>query len=424
MKEEYQKLTLENGVRLILVPDESKNVVTSFVLFRVGSRYEAESIAGISHVLEHMHYKGTEKRPTSLLVSEFIEDIGGEHNAFTSKEYTGYYAKTAANYLPKALDFLSDILNDPLFDEKELEQEKQVILQEVDMYEDLPMEVAASNFEKTLLGDNALGRDVIGTKESILAVTRDDLLSFKKRYYTGRNTVIVLSGNFGGLNNRAVADLVSKYFRFKNTAASPHQPVELPRKKGYRIVKRKTEQSHLLIGFRGASYTDPDRYKLKMLALVLGGSMSSRMFTEIREKRGLAYAVRSSSSSYLDSGTIETYAGVPHSRVLEAVEAILDEYRKIKRSISEAELARAKEIIHGRLLIGMEDTNEVANHFALSLMLGGKVMTPAEVDKIYASITVPELEIAADKYLTDKNMALSFVGRDLTATKLEKIFKL
>jgi predicted Zn-dependent peptidase len=393
------------------------------VLFAVGSRYEDENKAGISHVLEHMFYKGTKNRPNSLKISEFIDEIGGEHNAFTSKEYTGFYTKVSYPHLDKSIDFLSDLLSNPIFDKKQLEKEKNVILQEYDMYEDLPMEVVSSRFERALYGKNSLGRDVIGYKDRILSITSEDLFDYKDQFYVGENCAIVLVGNFNKYSNEQIVDLVSKKFKFVTGHHSKFKPINFEGSSKITEEKRKTEQSHLVIGFRGAAYGDIDRYKLRLLGILLGGSMSSRLFTEIREKRGLAYSVRTSSTSYLDTGAFETYAGVPHTKVNEAVEAILQQHSAIKKAITEQEAAKAKEIVNGRMLISFEDTNDVANHFALSEILFGKILTPNELFKIYQQITPSDLVDVADKYFTNESLTLSFVGKDLVKYKINNLLK-
>ena len=419
----YTLTTLPNGLRLILVPDHSKGVVTTLAVFGVGSRYEDENEAGISHVLEHMFFKGTKNRPTSSLIAEFIEDIGGEHNAFTSKEYTGFYAKVASKHLAKSLDFVSDLLINPLFEEDDLSAEKPVILQELKMYEDLPMEVAGSKFELALLGDNSLGRDTIGTENSIAALTRADLIKYQKAHYTAANGVVVLAGNFGSFDDEEVKELVAKYFTFPAGQISNYPQITLNSQKALNVADKKTEQSNLFIGFRGAGFNNDDKYALKLLSIILGGSMSSRMFIEIREKLGLAYAVRTSSSSYQDVGVIETFAGVPHERVSEAIEAILHEYRRVFADLSRTEVERAKEIIYGRMLINAEDTSEVANHFALQAILGSKILTLEEIAKIYEKITLADIIKTGQKYLTDTNLALGFAGQNLTYEQAKKILK-
>ncbi len=424
MISKFQRYVLDNGLKLILVPDNSKQVVTTMVVFGVGSRYETEGEAGISHILEHMFYKGTKNRPSAFKISEFIDEIGGEHNAFTSKEYTGYYTKVAHTYLDKSLDFLSDLLINPLFDKFELEKEKNVILQEYDMYEDLPMEVVTSRFDKALFGKSSLGRDVIGYKETIKKTSQDDLFKYKEQYYVGQNCVVVVVGNFGNISNEKIVDLVREKFKIKKGSHSKYSATNFQESKRVIEEKRQTEQSHLVIGFRGAAYFDIDRYKLRILSVLLGGSMSSRLFMEIREKRGLAYSIRTSSSNYLDAGVFETYAGVPHSKVLEATEAIINEYKRIKKDIALQELNVAKKIISGRMLISFEDTNEIASHFALSEILFGKILTPSELISMYQQITIEELLDVANRYFIDETLTFSFVGKDLIKSKLSNILKI
>jgi len=418
----YKKHVLKSGLRVVLVPDSAKEVVTTMVLVGAGSRYEDEKIAGISHILEHMFYKGSVKRPTSLKVAEFIEDIGGEHNAFTGKEYTGFYTKTAPKHLAKSIDFLSDLLINPMLDDKELIKEKQVILQEYDMYEDLPMEISSSKFEEALFGKNSLGRDVIGYRESIKKTTRDDLIKYKNGFYKSSNIVIVVVGNISILPEVELLDLIEKSFVFDHGAVTKYPVVVLPKEKREIIVKRKTEQTHLTVGFLGAARDGSDKSALKLLGIILGGSMSSRMFGEIREKLGLAYSVHTASDSYLDTGSFDTYAGVPNDRWQEATEAILNEYKKVLKNISEAEFNRAKEIFFGRMLISFEDTNELANLYASNELLLSKIITPAQMIEDYQKITLSEILAVGKKYFIEENMAISLVGPEVNANDLQKIF--
>ncbi|OQA03729.1 MAG: Protease 3 precursor [bacterium ADurb.Bin400] len=419
-----KKEILKNGTRVILIPNNSTGVISAMVMFGVGSRYENDKIAGISHLLEHMHYKGTGKRATAIDVAEFIESIGGEHNAFTSKEYTGYYVKVASRHLEKSYDFLSDILLNSRFQADELEREKSVVVEEIKMYEDSPMDMVGSKFEESLFGNNALGRDVIGFRESVLATTRGNLVDFRSRYYTGPNTVIVLSGNFNGLSDNELLALTEKYFTFSSSLTPDALPVT-PQCERLHLVEKPTEQSHLVIGFQGAPFAHPDRYKLKILAVILGGSMSSRMFEEIREKRGLAYAVRCTTSSYSDAGTIETQVGVPHAKVIEAVKAVMNEYGKIrKEEVGERELRKAKEIIYGKLLISFEDSLDVASHHAISETLAGQSFTPEELMAIYEKITAQDILEVANKYFVSDRLSLAYIGPGVSREDTEKALTL
>lgn len=421
MKNEFNKILLKNGIRLILVPDESKDVVTTMVVFGVGSRHESDDEAGISHVLEHMHYKGTKKRPNSRLIAEYIEEIGGEQNAFTSKEYTGYYVKVAAKHLDKTIEYLGDLLSNSLFDSNELTQEKQVILSELDMYEDLPMEVVENKFELTLYGQNSLGRDVIGYKKSIQAISADSLRKYRDKFYSTKNAVVVISGNLSALSVTEIERKIEQNFNLPKIETPKFGLVKPHGDKVVNVVTKKTEQSHLIIGFPGVSLTDPDRRTLALMALILGGSMSSRMFMEIREKRGLAYAVRTSANNYVDTGAIETYAGVDNSRVEESVKAIIKEYNKAREGFSLAELNRGKEYVCGRLLISLEDSSELANRFATEEILTSKITTPAEVIAQYRQVNLPDLKRVAEKYLLSEKMVVSYVGSELNEEEFKKI---
>lgn len=421
----YKKIDLKNGARVILVPEKSTQVLTAVAMFNVGSRNESDSNAGISHVLEHMHFKGTNKRPTAFLISEFVDSMGAEHNAFTGKEYTGYYIKATPKHLGEAIDYLSDILTNSIFDETELNREKNVIIQEINMYEDLPMEAVSWRFEQALFGKNALGRDVIGTKESVNSISKQDLVDYRNKHYIAENTVIVLAGNFGQHSEEDLINLIKKSFNFEAPSKEKTEQIELNSEKAKSIVKKETEQSHLIIGFRTESIAGPDYYKLDLLALILGGSMSSRMFEEIREKRGLAYSVRTSSNNYLESGLIETQAGVPHEKIYETIEAIMGEYKKVmNEEILESELNKAKEIINGRILIKFEDSEEIAMHYAFDEILLHKILTPSEELKEYQKVTTSDILEVAKKYFQEDRLALSYVGPGLDEEKLKNIFKL
>ncbi|MEK9155860.1 MAG: pitrilysin family protein [Patescibacteria group bacterium] len=420
-----EKEILDNGLRVILIPNQATNVLSAMVMFGVGSRYESDELAGISHILEHMSYKGTSRRPTPIEVAEAIESVGGEHNAFTGKEYTGYYTKVAPRHLETALDFLSDILLNSNYHESDLEREKGVIIEEVNMYEDTPMDLVGNKFEEALFGANALGRDVIGTKETISAVTRADLVSYRQSHYTGPNTTLVLAGNFGSRTPADLMRLITKYFAFAGKTSVDLSPLTFAEKKSSKIITKKTEQSHLVLGFYGAPFAHPDLYKLKLLAVILGGSMSSRMFIEIREKRGLAYAVRTTANGYSDTGTIETQIGVPHNKVAETIKAVLAEYRKIKQeSVGEAELKKAKEIALGRMLISFEDSLNLAMHYATGETIAREVVTPEELARLFEKISSRDIMDTAKKYLRDDRMALAYIGPSLSQVELEPIFTL
>lgn len=417
----YTLKTLKNGLKLILVPRSSTRVVTTMVLFRVGSVDESNKNAGISHFLEHMHYKGTKKRRTGLDVSAFIESIGGQHNAFTGKEYTGYYAKITPDHLENAFDFLSDNLLSPLFDPKEMEKEKGVVIEEINMYEDNPMATVHRDFENVVFGENELGRDIIGTKKSVSDVTPIDLKNYKNKFYSASNAVLVLSGNFGKRTEKEVKALAEKYFTFAKGKGNKRAKIHFDPTTRVHISKKKTEQSNIVLGFKTVGISDPDFFPLSLLATVLGGGMSSRMFEEIREQRGLAYSVKTHQDSYVQSGALFTQAGVPNDKVEEAILAIANEYKKAKEGVSEIELNKAKEITIGKMLISLEDSEEEAFQYAQEILLAEKAfMTPEMVIEKYRKVTKDDILRVAKKYLCEDKLVLAAIAPKLSQAKISK----
>ena len=421
----YKLFTLKNGLRVILVPNKSTEVVTTIVMFRVGSRNETEENAGISHVLEHLCFKGTKKRPTAHEMSEFVDSLGAMNNAFTDKEVTAYFVKARPKNLEKSFDYLSDMLLNSLFRQEDLDREKNVIIQEINMYQDQPMSMVGENFEQAVYGHNALGRQVIGYKKTVKAVTSKALFNYRDAYYQGENGVLVLAGNFGDRTEADIKVLAEKYFQFNNEEITKPEKIDLERSEILISQIKKTEQSHIILGFKTVSQNHPDFFKLEVLATLLGGSMSSRMFEEVRERRGLAYAVRTRTLSYAETSTLFTQAGVEHDKVEEAFSAIAGEYKKIKlEKVEEAELTKAKEVKCGRFLITLEDSEELANHYAAEALLSDKILTPNEIIEKYQSVTVEDIMDMANKYLVEENMVASFVGPKIDKEKVISLIKL
>lgn len=422
---DHKIITLENGLRVILVPNKSTEVVTTIVMFRVGSRNESEENAGISHVLEHLCFKGTKKRPTAHEMSEFVDSLGAENNAFTDKEITGYFVKATPKNLEKSFDYLSDMLLNSLYRQEDLDREKKVIIQEINMYQDQPMSVVGENFEKAIFGANSLGRQIIGYKKTVNAITSKALFDYRDTYYQGRNGVLVIAGNFGESSEADIKIMAKKYFTFNNEKTAEPKNIELKRSELLTTQIKKTEQSHIILGFKTVSQNHPDFFKLEVLATLLGGSMSSRMFEEVREKRGLAYAVKTRVLSYAETSTLFTQAGVEHDKVEEAFSAIAGEYRKIKKEkVDQTELAKAKEVKCGRFLITLEDSEELACHYAAEALLSDKILTPNEIIQKYQSVTIEDIMEMANKYLVEENMAASFVGPKIDKEKIINLIKL
>lgn len=421
---QYKRTVLPNGLRVITIPMPSFESATVMVMVGAGSRYETKLNNGISHFLEHMAFKGTEKRPTSMDISSLIDGIGGEFNAFTSKEYTGYYVKAQSNHVEMLLDLLSDMLNHSLFDEKEIEKEKGVIIEEINMYEDTPMRNLGDVYERVLYGDTPMGWDTAGTKEVINKVSRNDFVEYMRSLYSADNMTVIVAG---GVDGGKAEDLVKKYFgdmpQFSTLKALP--VADGQEKPNYFVKEKTTEQVHLALGVRTVPLGHVDEDALEVLSTILGGGMSSRLFSEVREKRGLAYYVRSSSDNYTDCGTLVTTAGVDPKRAKDAVKVILQELERIKKpgNITQEELKRAKEYINGHFVMDLEDSRSVAIYFAHQEVLEDKIYTPAENIEKINKVTLADVERVAQKYLTEKTLNFAVIGK-FDKTGVEELLKL
>lgn len=407
---QYKRTILPNGLRVIVVPMPSFESATVLVMVGAGSRYENRKNSGISHFLEHMAFKGTKNKPTAQDIASLIDGIGGEFNAFTGKEATGYYVKAQATHLETSLDLLSDMLKNSLLSEKEIEKEKGVIIEEINMYEDTPMRNLGDIYERLMYGDTPMGWDTAGSKDVIRAVQRDDFVKYMQSLYSPHNMTVVVAGGVNGKTE----DLVSKYFgpmsRFDTILAS--RVKEKQTKPAVFIKQKKTEQVHLALGVRTVGLDHPDEDALEVLASILGGGMSSRLFSEVREKRGLAYYVRTSSDNYTDCGTLVTTAGVDAKRAKEAVSVILEELEKVKKpgAITDEELKKAKEYIKGHFVLELEDSRSVADFFAHQELLSHEMDMPEDSLRKIDAITLKDIERVAKKYLVEKTLNLAVIG--------------
>jgi predicted Zn-dependent peptidase len=409
-----QKTILKNKLKLLLVPYAATQAVTVLVLVKIGSKYEKKEINGISHFLEHMLFKGTKKRPTQIEVAETLEKVGGVFNAFTGEEYTGYYAKVASVHFELAMDWVSDIYLNSIIPKEEIKKERKVIIEEINMYNDNPMADVQRLWKKLLYGDQPAGWDIAGRKSSIKKIQRNDLLSFLRKNYVSNNTLICIAGNF---DQNYVKKLVQKYFySFKPGKPFSKPPVAEIQKSPAALVKTKnTEQTHLCLGVRAYNIFHPKRYALSLLAEILGGMMSSRLFTEVREKRGLAYYISTSIENDPDTGYLVSRVGVDNKKALEAIRVILKEYKKVaKTGVSEEELIKAKECTKGRMALSLESSDALAFFYGGQEILKNETKTPEqvfkEVDKVKKSDI---LKVARDIFRPNKlNLALIGPFRD------------
>lgn len=409
----YQKRTFSNGLRLITVPMKGVQSVTVMMMVGVGSRYEEKDINGISHFLEHMAFKGTAKRPTALAIASTIDGIGAEFNAFTTKDHTGYYIKAASKHLPLILDVLSDMLLHSKFDAAEIEKERGVIVEEINMYEDTPMRKIGDLYENLLYGDTKLGRDIAGRKEVIRRVKRDDFQAYIERFYGPGSTVVAIAGGSQTYDEQSLRVLVEQYLgswanktpvpmeRFSNTQQSPSLLVHF----------KDTQQAHIAVGMPSYHLTHPDRFKLAIMTTILGGGMSSRMFIEVREKRGLAYYVRASNEQYQDVGNFVTQAGVDVVRIDDAIKVILEQFQKLKETgVTDEELTRAKEYLKGRLTLELEDSKSIASLFASSDLLEDSIKTPEEIIAGIDAVTGDQVKEVAQDIFKSSLMNLAVIG--------------
>lgn len=408
----YNKKTLPNGLTVIVAPMPSFESATALIMVGAGSRYENKKNNGLSHFLEHMAFKGTTSRPTFMEIAGLVDGIGGEFNAFTGKEYTGYYIKAGKNNIESCIELLSDMLKNSKLESSEIEKEKGVIIEEMNLYEDTPMRNIGDIFERLLYGDTPLGWDTIGEKEIIRSITREDFMKYLESFYSPSNMTVVFAG---GITEKEGFELANKYLsemkKFKTPKALPVKEKQL--KPALVIKHKKTEQAHLALGFRTVPLDSRERHALSVLASILGGGMSSRLFSEVREKRGLAYYTRASSEHYVDAGYLAINAGVDPKRITEAISVIVAELKDLRdglKPIGKEEFNKAKEYLKGHLVLELEDSRSVSIFYATQSVLEKKIDDPAELIKKVDEVEIEDVMKVAKKYLNMNGMNLAVIG--------------
>jgi len=406
----YQQTVLSNGLRIISSEMPHTRSVSIDIFTGIGSRYEGDQDAGVSHFLEHMLFKGTHRRPTGADISGAIEQVGGMMNAGTDRETTSFWCKVASPHFSKALDVLVDILRNPLMKQEDVEKERGVIQEELSMTNDYPSYRVDLLTDEMLWPSQPMGRDIGGSRETVDGITRAMILDWYQRHYVASNIVVSIAGN---ISHGEVVEAVAPLMEGLATGVSPtyspaaHGDDSMPR---VRLENRKTEQAHLSLCLPGLPTRHPDRYALDLMNGVLGDGMSSRLFVEMREKRGLAYEVHSSVTHFRDTGSIVVYCGVEPKKAKEAVDTALEELERIKEGVPEDELAKAKEFAKGRLLLRMEDTRAVAGWAGAQQILYGEVLMVDEVVKRVDAITTDDVVRAAKTYLMPDKLMLAVVG--------------
>jgi predicted Zn-dependent peptidase len=404
----YQKTTLANGLRILTAPMPHTYSVAIAIYIGAGSRYERKEHAGLSHFVEHLCFKGSQKRPTSKDISEAIDRVGGMLNGATDREMTVYHCKVAAPHLPLALDVLVDLIRAPRFEPQEMEKERRVILEELAMIADTPSELVDLIIDQALWADQPLGWDVAGTEESVKAIDRQRALDYLSRQYVPNNAVVSMAGN---VDHRQVHEQVGAYWS-DCPPGSPSSWYPATDRQGPRCTLRykKTEQAHLCLAVRGLSLLHPDRHALALLSVMLGDGMSSRLFLELRERQGLVYDVHSYVSHFLDSGAFTIYAGVDPARTVDALKVIINELVRLRDGVDEEELVKAKELSKGRLLLRLEDTRSVAGWMGSQELLLGKVRTPDQVLDLLEAVTVQDVQRVARSLLVNDHLHMALVG--------------
>jgi predicted Zn-dependent peptidase len=406
----FERHELSNGLRVLTVDMPQVQSVTCMIMLAAGSRYETSDTNGIAHFAEHMFFKGTERRPTAQEIGMEVDSLGGEFNAFTSKEYTGYYVKCAADYRDSALDVLTDMLRHSKFESEEIEREKGVIVEEMNMYYDTPRDFIGGVYDNLLYGDQPLGWDVIGRKETVRAANRDTFLDYVGRWYKPARMVVGVGGHLEGdvlgLVERLLGDLEPEQ-------TGDPEPLQAQNGNGSRVTihRKESDQAHLCLGVRSYPLVHPDRYAVQLLGTVLGTGMSSRLFTEVRERRGLAYYVFALNQSYTDAGSLYSQAGVDIARCDEAVETIAREFRRLAdEPVPSEELEKARALAKGRFVLRLENPQGMTMFGLSREVLEGRAVEPDEVLAGLDSVTADDVQRVAQDVIGSNGLNLALIG--------------
>ncbi|MBI3046342.1 MAG: insulinase family protein [Candidatus Harrisonbacteria bacterium] len=420
----FKKYIFTNGLRVVLVPQPESLATTVLVLVEAGSKYEKKEINGISHFLEHLCFKGTKKRPTALAISSEMESMGAVSNAFTGHEATGYYSKVRSENLDTILDIISDIYLNPVFNAEEIEKEKGVIIEELNMYEDTPTRKVSDLFMELVYGDQPAGWDIGGTKEVIRSLRREDIVKYRSQHYVAKATTVVVAGAFDDKKTLLkIKELfkgiqADKKFSKLKTVDSQNKPAVL-------VHHKASDQTHIVLGFRAFSMYDKRRFVLEVLGDILGGGMSSRLFQRVREQLGAAYYVRAGSDLLTDHGLFAVSAGLDNRRADAVIKAILEELKKISTyKVSETELQKAKNHLSGTMMIGLETSDELASFYGQQELFHKDILSPKDVLKKIESVSAKEVLKVAQDIIKNEHLNLALIGPFKDKKPFEKILRL
>lgn len=406
----YKKTTLKNGLRIITVPQKETKAATVLVLVKTGSKYEEKEISGISHFLEHMLFKGTKKKKKPRDVVEDLDKVGGDYNAFTGEEYTGYYAKVDAAHFDMALEWVSDIFLNSRVPLKEVEKERGVIIEEINMYDDNPMMYIDELWKTVLYGDQPAGWDVSGTKGTVSKIKREDILDYIGSQYVAKNTLVCVAGK---IKAKETVSKIREYFKKIKTGEAKGKPkvAENQIDSQALVLYKKISQANLALGVRGYNAFHIDKYVLDVMSVILGGMMSSRMFTEIREKLGAAYYVRTYNNSDTDTGYLATFAGVDNNKLPKVITTVLKEYKKLtKTRVSEKELNKAKDHIKGKMVLGLESSDSQASFYGIQELLKNEILSIEEIFKKIDKVRASDIMRVAKDIFKNEKLNLAIIG--------------
>ena len=421
---QYKKFKLKNGIRVISVPMKGNPTCTVLTLVEAGSKYETKQTSGLSHFLEHMYFKGTEKRKTPKDISHELDALGSVSNAFTSFECTGYYAKGSNDHVEKFVDIISDIYKNSTLPEEEITKEKGVIIEEINMYEDTPKALAPRLLYATLYGDQPAGWDIIGTKETVLSFSRKDFIKYRDQHYVPEATVVVIAGD---VKSEKALSLANKYFGDikKSKKQGKKKVIEKQSAPVLAYRKRTSDQTHIALGFRSFDLYDKRNTAVHILATILGRGMSSRLFVKMREEMGVCYYVRAGNDTLTDHGVFEINAGVDTKRLEEVVKEILIECKRMTvELVDKKELDKAKEYAVGTLGMSVESSDDAAMHFGGAEVLREKILTPEEIEKKIRKVSAKDVQDVAKLIFREQGLNLAVVGPGHDEVKLKKGLRL
>jgi len=419
----YTKKNLKNGLRVVTIPMKDNPTVTVLVLVEAGSKYETKKINGLSHFLEHMCFKGTVKRPKAIDISRELDAIGSQYNAFTAQEYTGYYAKSDARHFKKIFDVVSDIYLNSTFPEAEMQKEKGVIIEEINMYEDMPHRHVQDLFMELLYGNQPAGWNIAGEKENIRAMKREDFVEYKKRHYLPEATTLVVAGK---ISEDEVMKEAQKVFGKipKGKKEQKLKVIEKQNKPEILVNFKKTDQTHFVLGVRSYDLFSKKNATLSVLGGILGGGMSSRLFQKLREEMGVGYYVRAYNDAYTDHGVFQISAGVDNKRIEEVIKAVLVECKKLKNeTIEKTELEKTKEFLIGNMKLSLESSDDIANFYGGQELLEKEIKNMEEKAKEIRKVTTRDVKNLANEIFKNSKLNLALIGPFKDKVKFTKLLK-